>query len=382
MSKAVSWRLMLSVFAVLIVIGTFFYADFLAARIAEREKTMMAAWVAAQESIAKASEQDDISLASSIVAEQRSIPVIEADEKDQVISWLNLDSATIAEDPAYLKGKLLAFKKDGNVITTFLGSDSTSFNRYYFGESALLRQIRYFPMVQLLIVLLFTMMMMRYINSRNRSQQDRLWAGLAKETAHQLGTPVSALEGWAALLKDGGDQMDVSQEMEKDISRLKIITERFSMIGGELKKEEANMVVLVSSVTEYMRKRTPEHIGIHVDDHSLGAAVVRVSVPLMEWVFENLLKNALDAMEDKGNIHITIDADDQAVWIDVRDDGRGMTAVLQREIFKPGFTTRKRGWGLGLTLSRRVVEEYHGGKLYVRESQPGTGTTFRVMMKK
>ena len=197
----------------------------------------MAAWVTAQHTIAQASAQDNISLASSIVAEQRSIPVIETDEKDQIISWLNLDSSKIAHDPDYLPQQLKQFKASGNLITTYFGTDATRFNKYYFGESALLQQIRYFPLVQLLVVLLFTMMMLRYINSRNRSEQDRLWAGLAKETAHQLGTPVSALEGWTALLREGADQAEISTEMEKDIHRLKIITERFSMIGGELKKD-------------------------------------------------------------------------------------------------------------------------------------------------
>ena len=342
----------------------------------------MSAWVTAQHTIAKATEQDDISLASSIVAEQRSIPVIETDEKDQIISWLNLDSSKIANNPAYLPQQLKQFKASGNLITTFFGSDATRYNKYYFGESALLQQIRYFPLVQLLIVLLFAMMMLRYINSRNRSEQDRLWAGLAKETAHQLGTPVSALEGWTVLLKEGANKIDISAEMEKDINRLKIITERFSMIGGELKKDDIAILPLVTAVSDYMRKRAPESMVMNIVNGAAVSLSIPGSQPLLEWVFENLIKNALDAMDEKGRIDIQIGEDESLVWIDVRDNGKGIPTAIEHEIFNPGMSTKKRGWGLGLTLSKRIVEEYHGGKLFVKETQVGNGTTFRVILKK
>lgn len=382
MRKANTWKFFLSILAILIVVGTFFYSGFLAAKVSEREKAMMTAWVTAQHTIANASDQEDISLASSIVAEQRSIPVIETDEKDQIISWLNLDSNSIASDPEYLQQLLRKYKTRGNLITTFFGQDATKFNRYYYGESLLLQQIRYFPFVQLLIVLLFTMMMLRYIRGRNRSEQDRLWAGLAKETAHQLGTPVSALEGWTALLKEGGDLGIVSNEIDKDIQRLKIITERFSMIGGELKKERTDLLLLVKEVAEYMKRRAPENMAIHISHTQTQSFSVKASSSLLEWVVENLLKNALDAMNEKGSILIQLGDDENQVWVDVSDDGKGIPAVLQQEIFNPGMTTKKRGWGLGLTLSKRIVEEYHGGKLFVKESQLGKGTTFRMVLKK
>ena len=382
MQKVLTWKILLVGLAIMIVVGTFFYTGYLASKISEREKTMMAAWVTAQHTIAQASAQDNISLASSIVAEQRSIPVIETDEKDQIISWLNLDSSKIAHDPGYLPEQLKQFKANGNLITTYFGTDATRFNKYYFGESALLQQIRYFPLVQLLVVLLFTMMMLRYINSRNRSEQDRLWAGLAKETAHQLGTPVSALEGWTALLREGADQAEISTEMEKDIHRLKIITKRFSMIGGELKKDAIEILPLVKSVSEYMRKRAPKNIVIDIRTSSHASMSIQGSSPLLEWVFENLIKNSLDAMKEKGRIDIQIGHDESQVWIDVRDDGKGIPAAIEHEIFNPGISTKKRGWGLGLTLSKRIVEEYHGGKLFVKETQLDNGTTFRVILKK
>lgn len=382
MRHAIRWKLLLSVLAIMIVVGTFFYSGYLATRIAEREKAMMASWVTAQQTIARATEDDDLSLASSIVAEQRSIPVIETDEKDQIISSMNLDSIKARKDPEYLVSRLNDFKSRGNVITTFLGNDPEKYNRYYFGESMLLQQVRYFPLIQLLIVLLFTIMMLRFINSRNRSIQDRIWAGLAKETAHQLGTPVSALEGWTTLLKEGGAQRVVSQEMDKDIHRLKLITERFSMIGGEPKKELTDLLQLVKSVAEYMKRRAPEQITMDIVAAGDCNFSMSVSAPLLEWVVENLLKNALDAMNERGNIEIKMGCDQMIVWIDIKDNGKGMSATLQRDIFNPGISTKKRGWGLGLTLSRRIIEEYHGGKLYVKESQPGLGTTFRIMLKK
>jgi signal transduction histidine kinase len=375
MRNAGIWKFLLALLAVLIVVGTFFYSNFLAEKISERERNIMTSWVTAQRSIASATAEDDISLPSSIVAEQQT------DENDQIISSLNLDSNRAANDSQYLKDKLQEFKSRGNLITTFFGTDSLKYNRYYFGESLLLRQIRYFPMIQLLIVLIFTIMMLRFINTRHRSLQDRLWAGLAKETAHQLGTPVSALEGWTALLREGGDHALVSNEMDKDIQRLKLITDRFSMIGGEPKREKTDLKELVGSAMEYMRKRAPETVVFELFNVDL-VSLVSVSRPLLEWVIENLLKNALDAMNEKGRIEIRMGEEEHFIWVDIRDNGKGMTTVLQREIFNPGVTTKKRGWGLGLTLSKRIIEEYHGGSLFVKESMVGQGTTFRIHIKK
>jgi len=381
MRNAGVWKFILAILAILIVVGTFFYSNQLAEKISEREKLMMASWVTAQRSIAYASSEDDLSLASSIVADQKSIPIIETDEKDQIISSLNLDTTKALNDPDYLREKLLEFKSKGNQITTFFGTDSLRYNRYYYGESLLLRQIRYFPLIQLLIVLIFTVMMLRFINTRHRSLQDRLWAGLAKETAHQLGTPVSALEGWTALLKEDGDHHMISEEMSKDIERLKLITERFSMIGGELKKETKDLSALVRTAVGYMRKRAPESVSIEVLDGGRSISVA-VSSALLEWVIENILKNALDAMNEKGKIEIRLGDEDGIAWIEIRDEGKGIQPGQQREIFNPGVTTKKRGWGLGLTLSKRIVEEYHGGALFVKESAVGSGTTFRIELKK
>jgi signal transduction histidine kinase len=381
MRNAGVWKFILAILAILIVVGTFFYSNQLAEKISEREKLMMASWVTAQRSIAYASSEDDLSLASSIVADQKSIPIIETDEKDQIISSLNLDTTKALNDPDYLREKLLEFKSKGNQITTFFGTDSLRYNRYYYGESLLLRQIRYFPLIQLLIVLIFTVMMLRFINTRHRSFQDRLWAGLAKETAHQLGTPVSALEGWTALLKEDGDHHMISEEMSKDIERLKLITERFSMIGGELKKETRDLSALVRTAVGYMRKRAPESVSIEVLDGGRSISVA-VSSALLEWVIENILKNALDAMNEKGKIEIRLGDEDGIAWIEIRDEGKGIQPGQQREIFNPGVTTKKRGWGLGLTLSKRIVEEYHGGALFVKESAVGSGTTFRIELKK
>jgi len=381
MRNAGVWKFILAILAILIVVGTFFYSNQLADKISEREKLMMNSWVTAQRSIAYASAEDDLSLASSIVADQKSIPIIETDEKDQIISTLNLDSAKALKDSGYLKDKLFEFKSKGNQITTFFGIDSLRYNRYYYGESLLLQQIRYFPLIQLLIVLIFTVMMLRFINTRHRSLQDRLWAGLAKETAHQLGTPVSALEGWTALLKEEGDIEMISQEMSKDIERLKLITDRFSMIGGEIKKESENLSSLVGKAVGYMRKRAPSSVVIHFLN-SEKLIPVKVSSALLEWVIENILKNALDAMNEKGKIEICIGEEAGLAWIEIRDEGKGIPLGQQREIFNPGVTTKKRGWGLGLTLSKRIVEEYHSGALFVKESTVGAGTTFRIELKK
>ncbi|MFM1794264.1 MAG: hypothetical protein RL642_649, partial [Bacteroidota bacterium] len=237
MIKSNTWKLLMSLAAMLIVVGTFFYSNYLADRISAREKRQMEEWVAAQQIIANAAVGEDIRLASIVIAEQTTIPVIEANEKDSVMGFLNIDSAKLSSDPAFLASTLSAFKKKGRFIKTYIDADQQKFNVYYYGESSLLKQVRYFPLLQLLVVVLFTTMMIVSINNRNKSIQNQLWAGLAKETAHQLGTPISALSGWTAILKEGANQHDILPEMEKDIDRLKLISERFSMIGGTPKKE-------------------------------------------------------------------------------------------------------------------------------------------------
>ena len=221
----------MSLIGAIIVIASYFYSNFLAEKISLREKKTMQEWVAAQKAVANAFAGDDLSLSTVIIAEQKTIPVIETDERDSIMSFLNLDSLKVSEDAAYLQDKLVQYKSQGRYITTYLTEDGKKFNRYYYGESALLKEVRYFPMIQLLIVIIFSITMIILINNRHKSIQNQLWASLAKETAHQLGTPISALSGWTMLLQEGKQPSTVLPDMEKDIDRLKLIAERFGMIG-------------------------------------------------------------------------------------------------------------------------------------------------------
>ncbi|MFN5423427.1 MAG: sensor histidine kinase [bacterium] len=380
--KQSTWKLLMSFIAVLIVIGTFFYSNTLSKKISQRERKMVEEWVAAEQMILRSSSQEDISLAALIIAEQQDIPVIETDEKDSVMSFVNLDSLKAHRDTNYLKALVSSNKSKGRFITTYLSADGKKFNRYYYGESVLLKQIRYFPLVQLFIVALFVLTMLISIRNQHRSDQHYLWAGLAKETAHQLGTPISALSGWTEVIGHGTDARSILPEMQKDIERLKLIADRFSMIGGKPKKESCDLVELVSHAVEYIRKRASEKTQIVFQVICQDKLYLDISAPLIEWVVENLLKNALDATDGKGSVEVVISDNDKNVFIDVADTGKGIPEGMQHQIFSPGFTTKKRGWGLGLTLSKRIIEEYHGGDLFVKHSDPDQGTTFRILLSK
>lgn len=376
------WKIGIIIGGIGIVIGSYFYSNFLAEEISKREEKTMQEWVAAQKMIANAYPGDDLTLSAEIIAEQKNIPVIETDEKDSIMSYLNLDAGKVLRDDDYLNIRLQQFKEKGRFITTYLSEDRKKFNRYYYGESLLLKQVRYFPMIQLLIVVIFSIIILTWLSNRHKSIQNQLWASLAKETAHQLGTPISALAGWNVLLQEGKEPASVLPEMAKDIDRLKLIADRFGMIGGVPRKTETDIVALVFHAVDYMKKRAAEKISIQIVNHPAHPITLMLSDALIEWVIENILKNALDAMEGVGMITIEIVEHAEEVYVDITDTGKGMSAALQNEIFNPGFSTKKRGWGLGLTLARRIVQEYHNGKLTVKNSELGKGTTFRMAFMK
>ena len=378
MKSLSQWKIGMSIIGACIVIGSYFYSNFLAEEISKREKKTMQEWVAAQKVVANAFAGEDLSLSTEIIAEQKNIPVIETDEKDSIMSFLNFDSLKVAGDKNYLIRHLQQDKMNGRFITTYFSEDRRKFNRYYYGESNLLNQVRYFPVLQLLIVLIFSIIMMVWLNNRHKSIQNQLWASLAKETAHQLGTPISALSGWSLLLREGTTPTSLVPEMEKDINRLKLIADRFGMIGGIPKKTETDIIELVFHSVDYMKKRASEKVSIQINRFPDHPVKLMLAKALVEWVIENVLKNALDAMNGHGEIFLDVFETEKEVYIDVTDTGKGITPAVQKEIFSPGFTTKKRGWGLGLTLAKRIVEEYHDGSLIVKSSELGKGSTFRI----
>ena len=373
-----NWRWLLALLGIVITCGTIFYSQYLAQKIRREEQQKIEQWLAASKAILN----PDLTLPNLIRNEQHSIPIIETNESDSITSYFNLDSLKIMRDPEYLKKQLKIFSSQNPPLEIKWSDSPYTANRYYYGHTALLDQVRYFPLIQLLLVAVLIFFIIYSISSQNRATQNQVWAGMAKETAHQLGTPLSSLQGWIEMLKEQGLSADTLSELQKDVDRLKLVSDRFSKIGSIPNLEKSDLVFQIRQMMDYMRRRTTSKVQFSFETHGQEHIEAKISPPLFDWVIENLLKNALDAMEGRGNIDVQIRDEQQKVVIDVQDSGKGITAGNVRRVFDPGFTTKKRGWGLGLTLSKRIMESYHKGELFVKNSEPGRGTTFRIILPK
>ncbi len=374
-----NWRVWLALVALIIVTGSIFYSRYLAGKIAVEERNKVELWVSASKAIFDNPDLP-LTLPNMIRNDQTSIPIIETNERDSIVSFVNLDSAQALADPAYLPRKLREFKRSNDPFVLVLSENPYVANRYYYGNTRLLNEVKYYPMVQLVIVGLLLVLLLLLLNTQHRSEQNQLWAGLAKETAHQLGTPLSSLQGWVEMLREGGQENTITRELEKDVERLKLVSDRFSKIGSIPQLENTDIVSQVEAVMDYVKRRAPSRVRFHLQSPGSGNLVIPLSATLFDWVVENLLKNALDAMEGVGQISVEIAATGNQVTVDVTDTGKGISAANLSRVFDPGFTTKKRGWGLGLSLSRRIIEQYHGGQLFVKQSDPGKGTTFRIQL--
>ena len=376
-----NWRTALAMVAIAIVTGTVFYSNYLSKKIAADEREKVDVWVQSLKTRAQATEQVALDLTNAITSRNTTIPIIETDEHDipsgQV---LNLDTLEMKRDSRYLSKKVKEFKRQNDAIIVEVNKDPLIINKYYFGDSKLLKEVRYYPIIQLLIVALFIVSTLIAITLRNKSTQNQVWAGMAKETAHQLGTPLSSMQGWVELLKETPGSEKIAAEMIKDVDRLKLVSDRFGKIGSTPQLELFNIVEQIENMTAYIKRRASQHVSFNVS-YAEKEIFAMISGPLFDWVIENLLKNALDAMEGKGSITIKIKNEGPSVVIDVTDTGKGISKQNLAYIFKPGFTTKKRGWGLGLSLSKRIIEQYHKGELFVKNSDLGKGTTFRILLK-
>lgn len=377
-----NWRSLLAILAIAIVTGTIFYSKYLAKKIAAEEKIKIEQWVEASKDIANPNTTQ-INLASKILTENsKDIPMIQVTEKDSILDYRNLDSSKIITDKSYLQNKLKEFKNLNKPIVWQNPYDSLQTNRVFYGESALLKEVRYYPIVQLFIVALFILITLITISIRNKSTQNQVWAGMAKETAHQMGTPLTSLQGWVEILKETPGMEKIVPEMSKDVERLKLVSDRFGKIGSTPQLEENDLVAQVENMVSYIKRRSPDKVSFTINTFGEKEINVMTNGPLFDWVIENLLKNGLDAMEGKGNLQVNIKNESTQVIIDVIDSGKGISKQNISNVFKPGFTTKKRGWGLGLTLCKRIVEQYHKGELYVKSSELDKGTTFRIVLKK
>ncbi|MBI3137607.1 MAG: HAMP domain-containing histidine kinase [Sphingobacteriales bacterium] len=380
--QILNWRTLLALLAILIVSGTIFYSQYLARKIAREERQKVLQWIDAGKFLINAPIDADITFATTLTTGNKVIPIIETNEKDSILQYINLDTASASRDITYVERKMRAFRSQNHVIEWTDPKNPAIRNRYYYGESSLLNEIRYYPIVQLCIVALFILITLLSLRSSYRSVQNQVWAGMAKETAHQLGTPVSSLEGWMEMLKENPASEKIAHELEKDVDRLRLVSDRFGKIGSTPQLEATELVSQVRNMVDYMRKRAAGRIHFSVHTHGHDQVICLVSPPLFDWVIENLLKNALDSMEGRGSITAEIDTDNRHVYIDITDTGKGISKQHIENVFKPGFTTKKRGWGLGLSLSRRIIKHYHKGEIFVKHSETGKGTTFRIVLKK
>ncbi|MFI5185474.1 MAG: sensor histidine kinase [Chitinophagales bacterium] len=378
-----SWRTLLAFVAILIVTGTIFYSKYLANKIEKDEKIRVSSFVESLKLKATSDDPNVLNFTNQIAIENREIPIIETDEQDNPSGvYANLDSNRITRDANYLREKVRQYKNIHDPIQVEITSNPKTFNKYYYGNSDLLNEVRYYPLVQLCIVGLFIIVTILALRSRYRAVQNQVWAGMAKETAHQLGTPVSSLEGWVEMLKQNAANEKIVRELEKDVDRLRLVSDRFGKIGSKPQLEESNIITQVGNMVEYIRKRASEKVNFTINSHNQKEIEARISEPLFDWVIENLLKNALDAMEGRGSITIDIRDTGDSVNIDVTDTGKGISKQNISRVFNPGFTTKKRGWGLGLSLSKRIIDQYHKGEIFVKSSEIGKGTTFRIVLKK
>ena len=366
-------RIWLIVFAAIIIGISLIFINKLASSLAKEEHRKMETWAEATRLLLNDEYSDFI---FHIIEQNENIPVIIVDDRDRYISARNFNEPKTNVEQYYEK-QIQRLKNTNPPIEIVLDENTSQY--IYYDNSNLLKMLEYFPYIQLSIIALFLMLVIWAISTDKRAEQDKLWAGLSKETAHQLGTPISSLMAWNEILKTkiGEDDIIIS-EINKDIERLKIITERFSKIGSIPELSQQNISVITEQAVNYMLNRTSKKITYSVEDSSTEHTCL-ISTPLFEWVIENLCKNAIDAMEGKdGNIDFELFNQEDTLIIEITDSGRGIERNKFKSIFEPGYTTKQRGWGLGLSLAKRIIEEYHNGKIFVKSSELGLGTTFRI----
>jgi signal transduction histidine kinase len=377
-----NWGSLVTLIVIFIVSGTIFYSQYLAHKIEIEEHRKIEQWAEAVRTNSNPA-LTETNLSGKILSENsKDIPVILVTEKDSLLDYRNLDTVAVKSGKGFIDKKIAEFKLIHSPIEWKNPLDSTQINRLYYGESKLLYEVRYYPIVQLLVVALFIIVIVVGQRLKYQSTQNQVWAGLAKETAHQLGTPVTSLQGWIEMLKSIKGNEKIVPEITKDIDRLLLITDRFGKIGSQPYLEENNIIEQIQHMLDYIKRRAGGKVEFELHTYGKENIQALISPPLFDWVIENLFKNALDAMEGQGKLTIDIEDTATLIYIDITDTGKGITKSNLHKVFKPGFTTKKRGWGLGLTLTKRIVEQYHKGQVFIRHSEIGKGTTFRIILKK
>ena len=373
-------KILLVVMAVVMSVGSLVISHFLVRDLKHEEQRKMEIWAEAMRSLNSADEYTDLTLVLTVLNSNSTIPVVVLDREGEVQDYRNipLREGSAEEQMRVVKRKAQSMMDAGRVIRVYLSS--TDYMEICYADSLLLRRLAWWPYVQLGLVFVFVVVAIFALLSSKRAEQNKVWVGLSKETAHQLGTPISSLMAWQEMLRETYPDDDLLPEMGKDVERLQRIAERFSKIGSlpELRPESLNEVL--SAVTQYISRRASNRVRLTctVPQQPL---IVPMCSSLFEWVVENLCKNAIDAMDGQGSITLTASTEGALAVVEVADTGKGIPKNKFRTVFTPGFTTKKRGWGLGLSLAKRIVEEYHHGRIYVKNSEVGRGTTFRIELK-
>lgn len=377
-------KIVLVVAAIIIAVVSLMVSNFLVEDLSREERTRMEVWAQALHALNNADESTDLSLVLSVIQGNNTIPVIVLDSNFDVMDYRNIeiDAKSYSDSMAYIARLGKRMYESDRYIKIVL-SDSDSLKNYQlvcYDESIMLKRLFSYPYVQLGVVLIFVVIAIFALLSSKRAEQNKVWVGLSKETAHQLGTPISSLMAWVEMLKENYPDDELIPEMDKDVKRLERIAERFSKIGSLPEPVASSMNDVLDHVIDYMDRRTSKKVTIerNFPDNDV---IVRMNASLFEWVIENLCKNAVDAMEGSGHILLTLFTEGNKVIIEVSDNGKGIKKKDINHVFMPGFTTKKRGWGLGLSLAKRIVEEYHHGKIFVKYSEVGKGTTFRIELR-
>jgi hypothetical protein len=378
--KNTLWKLVLLIFAVIIGLFTLLYTQNLVSSLKAEERKKVELWAEATRQLINSPDNfQNQAFLYSIIENNSTVPVILTDGSDNIISTRNFDPLKI-KDGRFLKRELTRMKEKIKPIVIEIGGGHI--NRIYYKESTILKKLTYFPYVQLSVIILFILVSYLAFSSSRKSEQNQVWVGMSKETAHQLGTPTSSLAGWIEILQLKHPEITITEELSRDLARLEKIAERFSKIGSRPDLSMENIIGVINQTTDYLKSRTSSKVVIKTDSGNLTELLIPINSALFSWVIENVCKNAIDAITGDGEISIKITENDQAAVIDISDNGKGIPKSAFKRIFKPGYTTKKTGWGLGLSLAKRIIEEYHDGKIFVRHSEIGKGSSFRIIMKK
>ena len=378
-------KIVLVLAAIIIAVASLLVSHFLVKDLSNEERGKMEVWAQALHSLNEADENTDLTLVLSVMEENNTIPVIVTDAKGTVMDYRNVKirARNATDSDTFVNDYALRMKSSGHFIKISLDEkkNSENYQLVCYDESVMLKRLQAWPYVQLGIVLIFVVIAIFALLTSKKAEQNKVWVGLSKETAHQLGTPISSLMAWTEILKESYPDDALIPEMDKDVKRLQLIADRFSKIGSLPEPVPSSLIEVMNHVVDYMNRRTSQKVQM-VKVFPPQDIIVPLNASLFEWVIENLCKNAVDAMEGAGRITLFMQDEGNCVAIEVGDTGKGIRKKDIGNVFRPGFTTKKRGWGLGLSLAKRIVEEYHHGKIWVKSSEVGKGTTFRIELHK